>query len=208
MEINAAKRIALFGGTFDPFHKGHLDLLRNVYDEIKPDRIIIIPTGHPYMKEEQGRKITSAGDRVGMVKAGLSDADFPWEISTYEIEKDGPSYSVETVEHIRKPQNDDQNSDLFFLCGSDVLFEIEKWYEFKKLLSQIILTVIPRGTDDTGGIIKQKQKLEEEYGARVVITNFRGKDISSSGIRDNISESEGMLPKGTYEYILEHHLYE
>ena len=208
MEISTRKKIALFGGTFDPFHIGHLELLQNLYDEIKPDKIIIVPTGHPYMKEVQGRKITCAGDRVGMLKAGLKYACFPWEISMFEVEKDSPSYSVETVEYLRQNLDEPENSDIYFLCGSDVLFEIDKWYEFKKLISGIILTVIPRGSDDIDAIKKRKKQLEDEYGAKIIISDFRGEDISSSAIRDNIEAGEKLLPAGTYEYIREHHLWE
>ena len=60
MEITRIYNIALFGGTFDPFHMGHYELLKNLNEEITPDRIYIIPTGHPYFKENVGRKVSPA----------------------------------------------------------------------------------------------------------------------------------------------------
>ncbi|MCR5279720.1 MAG: nicotinate (nicotinamide) nucleotide adenylyltransferase [Lachnospiraceae bacterium] len=202
------EKIALFGGTFDPFHKGHMELLENINRELRPDRIIIIPTGHPYMKERDGRKITIATDRVGMLRAGLGDAAFKWEISDIEVKKNSPSYSVETVEAIRDSLTDPENADLYFLCGSDVLFSIDTWYEYRKLLSCIILTVTPRGSDDLSRILIRKRELEEKEGARIIITEFKGREVSSSAIRDNIEACRDMLSEGTYEYIKSHHLYE
>lgn len=208
METNHRIKIALYGGTFDPFHKGHLDLLTNVYDELHPDRICIMPAGHPYLKEKMGIKITDAEDRIGMIRAGLSVVDFEWEISRYEVDKDGASYSVDTVDYIRGVSGDPDKTDIYFLCGSDILFSIDKWYEYKRLISGIILVVVPRGEDSTDSINRRKRELEERDGARIIISKFRGEEISSSYIRENPGKCGHMIPDGTLRYIREKHLYE
>ncbi len=200
-------KIALFGGTFDPFHRGHLELLENLSEELHPDRMIIIPAGHPYMKETEGRSITPADDRIGMVRAGLSETDLSWEISRVEVDKEGPSYSVETVAEIRASLPEPDACEIFFLCGSDVLFGIDKWYRYRQLLAETVLTVVPRGGDDLRKIRARKRELEEREGARIIITKFRGREISSSAIRDDILNNADMLPEGTRRYIREHHLY-
>lgn len=200
-------KTAIFGGTFDPFHKGHLELLENLYEELHPHRMMIIPTGHPYMKEVSGRDIASAGDRIRMIEAGLSGVSFPWEISRIETDHEGPSYSVDTVAKIRETFEDPAANDILFLCGSDVLFGIDKWYKSSELLKEIILTVVPRGGEDLRKIRARKNELEKREGARIIITRFRGREISSSAIRDDITGNSDMLPPGTYGYIKEHHLY-
>ena len=222
MEITGGYKIALFGGTFDPLHTGHLDVLRAAHDEIDPDRIIVIPTGHSYMKEDAGMYVSPASDRIGMLEEGLKELDFPVEISRVETDREGPSYSVDTVRLVRKsvreeydrsrsekgdPKFDSITSDFFFLCGSDTLFNVEKWYEYRKLLEMIVLTVIPRGDDDLDSIMRKKHDLEIRDGARIMVTEFRGPDISSTYIREHIKESPDMIPEGTLEYIREHHLY-
>ena len=209
--MNMVPKTAIFGGTFDPFHMGHFELLENIYDEICPDRIVIIPSGHPYFKEGDGKKITSAADRLGMVEAGVSGMNLPVEISHIELDKDTPSYSVETISELKRSDiarcGRYLDSEYYFLCGSDILFQIEKWHEFEKLLREVILTVTPRGDDDMDSILSAKRELEEKYGVNIIITSFHGKNISSSAIREDVAGHSDMLPAGTLEYIKEHHLY-
>ena len=191
---------------------GHVELLENVYEEICPDRIVIIPSGHPYMKEEKGIRITSSEDRIGMLEAGIKDLDLPIVISRIETDKDTPSYSVDTIAELKETdlETGDKyaDGDYYFLCGSDILFEIEKWHEFEKLLGEIILTVTPRGEDDIEVIRRKKEDLEEKYGARIIITSFRGRVISSTLIRKSPDKYKDLIPEGAFEYIKEHHLYE
>ena len=212
MEIADRPKTAIFGGTFDPIHMGHVELLENVYEEICPDRIVIIPSGHPYMKEETGIRITSCTDRIGMLEAGVKDLDLPIVISRIETDKDTPSYSVDTIAELKEKDGETSekyaDGDYYFLCGSDILFEIEKWHEFEKLLGEIILTVTPRGEDDIEVIRRKKEDLEEKYGARIIITSFRGRVISSTLIRSNPEKNKDLIPEGAFEYIKEHHLYE
>ena len=203
------ERIMIFGGTFDPFHIGHLELLENIHKEIKPDRTIVIPAGHSYMKEANGGKITPADDRVGMVRAGIKTLSFDCELSLYEVEKEGPTYSIDTVRHFKGMDGGapESEAEIWFVCGSDILFTIDKWYEAEALLKSIVLTVIPRGADDMDAILARKRELEETAGARIYISEFRGREISSSMIRDDIMGHADLVPEGTLEYIKAHHLY-
>ena len=220
---NKLTKIAIFGGTFDPFHIGHLELLENIYKEIKPDRTIVIPAGHSYMKEANGGKITPADDRVGMVREGIKTLSFDCELSLYEVEKEGPTYSIDTVRHFKATAGGTAEGEageaggggkaaeavpeIWFVCGSDILFTIDKWYEAEALLKSIVLTVIPRGADDMDAILARKRELEETAGARIYISEFRGREISSSMIRDDIMGHADLVPEGTLEYIKAHHLY-
>ncbi len=230
---NKLTKIAIFGETFDPFHIGHLELLENIHKEIKPDRTIVIPAGHSYMKEANGGKITPADDRVGMVRAGIRSLSFDCELSLYEVEKEGPTYSIDTVRHFKATAGEAAESEaaeseaaeseaaeadgggkaaeavpeIWFVCGSDILFTIDKWYEAEALLKSIVLTVIPRGADDMDAILARKRELEETAGARIYISKFRGREISSSMIRDDIMGHADLVPEGTLEYIKAHHLY-
>lgn len=211
MEISRIYNIALFGGTFDPFHMGHYELLKNLNDELAPDRIYVIPAGHPYFKEQVGKKISSSTDRIEMTRAGLKELDIPWEISTVETDKDTPSYSVETIRYFRKngvPENTDYGHlKIWFLCGSDLLFEIDKWYKYREILSSVTLAVIPRGDDDMDRILLRKKELEEKEYAKIYISKYRGRNISSTMIREDPEGCKSFIPEGTYEYIRKHGLY-
>ena len=212
MEITRIYNIALFGGTFDPFHMGHYELLYNLNEELHPDKIYVIPAGHPYFKENVGKKVSSAADRIEMTKAGLQGLDIPWEISTVETDKDTPSYSIETIRYFREKgipkESGAGHLKIWFLCGSDLLFEIDKWFKFEEILSSVTLAVIPRGDDDIEEIMIRKKELEEKYDAKIYISKYRGRNISSSMIRNNPEKCKDLIPEGTYEYICVHHLYE
>ncbi|MCR4902975.1 MAG: nicotinate (nicotinamide) nucleotide adenylyltransferase [Butyrivibrio sp.] len=203
MEVN--KKIGLFGGTFDPFHNGHLSMMKNAYEEAELDKIIVIPTGHPYQKEDLGLKISLPRYRVGMIKNGIEDLDFPCEISEIELEKDRPSYTVETVAYFKDIYPKDE---LFWICGSDVLFGIDKWVNPEKLLKSITLLVVVRGTDTRTDAIDRKKYLEDKYGARIIITKFKGPDISSTMIKKDITENADLMPKRVYRYIVKNNIYE
>ena len=212
MEITRIYNIALFGGTFDPFHMGHYELLHNLNEELHPDKIYVIPAGHPYFKENVGKKVSSASDRIEMTRAGLQGLDIPWEISTVETDKDTPSYSIETIRYFREKgipkESGAGHLKIWFLCGSDLLFEIDKWFKFEEILSSVTLAVIPRGDDDIEEIMIRKKELEEKYDAKIYISKYRGRNISSSMIRNNPEKCKDLIPEGTYEYICVHHLYE
>ena len=211
MEITRIYNIALFGGTFDPFHMGHYELLNNLNEELRPDKIYVIPAGHPYFKENEGKKVSSATDRIEMTRAGLQELDIPWEISTVETDKDTPSYSIETIRYFREKgipkESGAGHLKIWFLCGSDLLFEIDKWYKYEEILSSVTLAVIPRGDDDLEEILSRKKELEERYDAKIYISEYRGENISSTMIRDNLKEYKDLIPAGTYEYICKHSLY-
>ena len=159
-----------------------------------------------------GKKVSSASDRIEMTRAGLQGLDIPWEISTVETDKDTPSYSIETIRYFREKgipkESGAGHLKIWFLCGSDLLFEIDKWFKFEEILSSVTLAVIPRGDDDIEEIMIRKKELEEKYDAKIYISKYRGRNISSSMIRNNPEKCKDLIPEGTYEYICVHHLYE
>ena len=206
-------KIGLYGGTFDPVHRGHVELLQHTYEELSPEKIIVIPAGHPYQKERKGREITPGEHRLAMLRAVLSGAPYPGEISTVEMEANGPSYTADTLDYFRELYPE---ADFYWLCGSDILFSITSWWRHREVLAKMILYVIPRGNDDLAQIRRQKAELEEKEGARVVIAGFRGPEISSSGIRELLqggdaegSEAElrALLPGPVQDYIRQNGLY-
>ena len=203
--------IALFGGTFDPFHMGHYELLINLNRELAPDKIYIIPTGHPYFKEREGKSVSPAAERIDMTKAGLEDLNIPWEISAVETDKDAPSYTIETISYFREEGLPEEATGkelrIWFLCGSDVLFDIDKWHRFREILSLVTLAVVPRGDDDIDQVRSRKKELEEVYDAKIYISGYRGRNISSTMIREDPEGHKDLLPEGTYEYIKEQGLY-
>lgn len=202
MEIT---RIGLFGGTFDPVHNGHISMIQNAVTEFNLDKIIIIPTGHPYQKERVGQEITSAEHRINMLRLATENLSFEVEISALETQSTRPSYTVETVDYFKKEY---PNAQLFWICGSDVLYGIDTWFKFDQLLKNISLIVITRGRDTIEEVQSRKAFLEKEYGASVYITEFHGPDISSTMIKKNLSAAGEYVAPKVLEYIKNNNLYE
>ncbi len=196
----------MLGGTFDPVHLGHLELLLHAYEEFGLDRVIVIPTGHSYLKERKGREVTGPEHRLAMLELGIETLrpEVPVEISCCELKRQGPSYTLDTL---RELQSDLGEAFIYWICGSDVLFSIEHWWRAEELLPEMILAVIPRGQEDLERIKVQKARLEQEMGAGVEIAAYRGREISSTVIRQDPEGNRELLPEPVYRYILEKGLY-
>ena len=115
-------KIGILGGTFDPIHYAHLLLAESARETLGLDRVIFIPAAVPPHK--QSRKITGGRLRAAMVRASI--AGFPeYDISTFEIDSGGVSYTVEALRHLRASFPGDR---LFLIVGSDTLCDIPNWY--------------------------------------------------------------------------------
>ncbi len=203
MEIN--QKIGLFGGTFDPVHKGHINMMVSAYREFELDKLIIIPTGHPYQKERKGRLITAAEHRIKMLEAAVAELDLNLEISTIESSSTKPNYTVNTIDFFQKEY---PGAKLYWICGSDILFGIDTWKNPAKLLQKIAFIVIVRGNDTLSEAEAKKRFLEEKYGAEIYFSQYHGEDISSTMIRNATDQDLSQVPESVKQYILDHKLYD
>ena len=183
-------RIGLFGGAFDPFHNGHLAICRAAAKSAGLDRVIIIPSGNAPHKRG-----FAAGfdDRCAMAQAALAGTDF--EISRYEGERDGVSYSATTVEDFRRMYPDDE---LFFLIGADSYRDFGSWYEPWRITDIARLVVFPRGGMDI------------EVQPPAILADMDKIEISSTELREKIKAGEDVsayLPPAVNKYITIHNLY-
>jgi nicotinate-nucleotide adenylyltransferase len=212
------KRVAIYGGTFDPVHNGHVEAARGVLKLFELDEIIFVPACAPPHK--RNLKLTSAFHRFGML-ALATQADQRLLISTVELDSPDRPYAVDTVARMLKPDRR-----LFFLIGADSWNEITTWFEWQKLLTLCDLIVVTRpgyevatapiaanlvdlrnkGTSDV-------QRIAEEHTApRAFITDVVNVDVSATTIRSLAREGdvEGlktMMPGPVADYIEKHRLY-
>ena len=130
-------KLGLLGGTFDPIHVGHIRIASEIVARTLCDHILFIPTGCPPHREHA--TVTPAEHRREMVR--LAIAEHPaFELSNIEI--DGPSYSFQTVESIRRMHNDDAH--LSFIIGLDNLFHLPHWRKPERILTTCDLIVVSR----------------------------------------------------------------
>jgi nicotinate-nucleotide adenylyltransferase len=130
-------RIALFGGTFNPIHQGHLLMAEAAREHFKLDRVVFIPTGEPPHKD---RPHTSAAQRLAMVRLALR-GNPAFSVSDWEVRQKGVVYTYQTLAHFRKRWS---RYSLFFLLGTDSLKRISSWQQGAALLRQYPFLAVER----------------------------------------------------------------
>jgi len=187
-------RIGLFGGSFNPIHNGHLALARGAKRQLNLDRVIFIPAYIPPHKSPE--ELIDAQDRLNIVSLAI-EAEPGFEVSSYEIDKKGKSYSVDTVRHFKA--NCAQDTELFFLIGADSLEELNTWKDADEILKLSYFGVCAR----PGFSIDKTSERIHEFTITPV-------DISSTRIRKDIRGGKGVsgsLPPPVEEYIGKKNLY-
>lgn len=198
-------RIVVYGGSFNPPHLGHVEAARTVSAELAPDKFLIIPTNvSPHKMLAEGSPEPQA--RLEMCR--LAFADIPGaEISDMELQREGKSYTAQTVEELRRSYPDDE---LFLVMGTDMFLSFETWYRFEYLLENCTLAVLARDEDEDVQIRRQRDALAEKYGARVIILKHDPVAASSSDIRERLRFGIGseLLPDSVYSEIIRRHYYD
>lgn len=194
-------RIAIFGGTFNPVHAEHKNIVNSAINELKLDKVIIVPT---FLSPHKTLIPASAKHRLNMLELAFKDAD-KVEISDYEIKKGGTSYSFMTAEHFRALYPDDE---LFLLVGGDMLNDFKTWKNPERILSAVSLAVIGREGVFTDYKAEEKY-FKKNYGKDFIKLSVKGKTISSAEIRIYLAfgiEPDGLIPE-IKEYIFNNGVY-
>lgn len=138
LEKNKKERIVLFGGSFDPPHKGHKELALHVVERFDPSKIIIMPCNIQPLKKDKDSG-TSVIDRLEMCRLFFNEKIF--EVSDHEVKREGLSYTIDTVEYLKQKYPE---SELYILMGEDSFVEIDKWKDYEKLLKENKVIVVSR----------------------------------------------------------------
>ncbi len=195
-------KIGLFGGSFNPIHKGHVNLALSIRESLKLDRVIFIPSGKAPHKSSS--EYAKAGDRLEMCKLAISEYPF-FEVSDFEINRDGKSYSIYTINHFKKLYPDDE---LFLMVGSDMLIYFDKWYKYQEILKNVTLTAVSREGTDFEWLEHTAKKLRG-YG-EIIIVNNQPFPISSTILRKMLKNNEDTscyLDKKVVKYIMMNKIY-
>lgn len=197
------KRVGIMGGTFSPIHLGHLILAEQARETYQLDKILFVPTGQPYMKEQ----VLSSKIRVSMT--GLAIEDHPdFTLSTIEADRDGNTYSYETIATL-KEQNPD--TEYYFIVGADSLFLMEKWMCPERIFGECIVLAAIREGHTKEQLIDQVDYLTQKFHANIKFLSMRQIDISSTEIRNRVKNHLSiryLVPLKVMEFIHTNHLYE
>lgn len=184
-------RIAVFGGTFNPIHIGHVNVIRSVLKELKPDKLILMPTHIPPHKNA----CDLASDEHRLEMCRLTAAEFASvTVDDYELQNSGRSYTVSTMEHLRQIYPKDE---LYFVMGSDMTKTFLTWYQPKRITELCKLCCLSRSDKDSRVLLKYIDDIRA-IGADCSIIESDPVEISSTKVRADIiayGESFGMLLK-------------
>lgn len=199
--------IGIFGGTFNPPHRGHVTMARSAVEQLKLDKLLVIPDNIPPHKELPDGSPTNA-DRYEMAYLATADIGKAAEVSDREMKREGPSYTWQTVEELAEEYPDDT---LWLLMGSDMFLSFHTWVKPEKICKYVRIAAFHRvEADESAAFAAQKKRLERDFDAKVeILTNPDLIELSSTDVRQALAEGRGeeLLPAAVYGYIQRQHLY-
>ncbi len=194
------RRLGIMGGTFDPIHHGHLLTAEEAAVQFALDEVVFVPTGQPWMKE--GREVSATEHRYLMtVIATASNPRF--SVSRVEIDRDGPTYTVETLHALQEEHPD---AELFFVTGADAMLEILHWKDPEEVLSLAHVIAATRPGYD----LARFEAEASSHHPNVSVMNIPALAISSTDIRQRVRAGRPiryLVPEGVKSYIEKAGLY-
>jgi len=178
------KKYGIMGGTFDPIHMGHLFIAQSAMTELNLDKVIFVPTGISPHKIE--KDISSPIDRYIMTAMAINSNE-SFHVSPIEINKNSPSYTIETVKDLLSIE---KNVDFYFITGADSFISLETWKDFEDLFKIITFVVVTRPGSSNEELDQKIIFFMEKYGAKVEKVVVPSLEISSTDIRNRVSNGK------------------
>jgi nicotinate-nucleotide adenylyltransferase len=201
------RRVGVLGGTFDPIHYGHLVIAEQVREALGLDRVLFVPAAVPPHKI--GLSITPAEQRAELVELAIA-GNPSFAISRIELERDGPSYTADTLAALVVDAARQRVArELFFILSTEALAGIGEWHEPDRILALSRLAVVPR----PGTPLPDRAQLEAHFGAaaaRIHLVETVPLAHSASAVRARAAAGRSiryLVPPAVEAYICDHRLY-
>jgi nicotinate-nucleotide adenylyltransferase len=215
----ALRRIGVFGGTFDPIHFGHLRCAEEAREQLALDQVLFVPAADPPHKP--GRRIAPPPHRLAMVQRAVR-GNPRFRASSIELERSGPSYTVDTLRSLRRRLG--PRPQLFLLLGLDAFRDLATWKEYRLLFTLADLAVWSRPPGFRGrtrGLLpvaargdfcyaRDQTTLIHHTGTRIHFLTVTALDISASDIRQRLQRGRSvryLLPSAVERYATREGLY-
>lgn len=192
-------KIGVFGGSFNPPHKMHLDIGVQLINKHYVDNVVYVPTGGKYKYKNN---LSPDKNRLEMLEI-LTKKYEGLSVNDYEL-KDEVVYTCETLAYFKEVYPTD---DIYFVCGADNLSYIDKWKNGEDILNNYKILVMKRKGEDIDELLEKFK----EYKHNIVVADIEQRDISSTDIRERLKDNKDVLDvldKDVYEYIRKNKLYE
>lgn len=199
--------IGIYGGTFDPPHWGHIAAARAAMEQLKLDRLVLIPDRVPPHKAlPEGS--ASPEQRLEMATLAAAELGKRAEVSDRELRRSGPSYTSDTLAALRREHPEDT---LWLLMGSDMFLSLQTWHTPERIMELASIAPFSReAADESETFAAQQSRLERAYGAQIrIVQNPEVRELSSTEVRAALAAGRGsdLLPPAVYGYVLREHLY-
>lgn len=200
-------KLGIYGGTFSPPHAGHVRAAEAFMQEAGLDKLLIMPV---YVSNLKAKSTVSAEHRLAMAKLAFGElVGFGNRliVSDYEASRNEVSYTANTLRHFAQ-----EDVELFFLCGTDMLLSMGRWYQPEVIFSLATIAYMRReqSPEYDAPIAEAKARYARDFGARILEVNCPPIEISSTQLREKLSKGEatdGLLSPDVQAYIKEHQLY-
>lgn len=195
-------KVGILGGSFDPVHLGHLIMAEEARVKLELDEVLFIPAGHQWLK---GRELSPSHHRWEMLSLAIKSNPF-FKPSRIEIDRPGPSYTVDTLSLLHKEREGDE---FFFLLGWDALKELPSWKEPGRIIKLCRLVALPRPPFLPPDLIALEKALPG-VSSRVILLEAPLIYISSTEIRERVKRGLSiryLVPEAVEGYIFSHGLY-
>ncbi len=197
-------KIALFGGSFNPPHVGHVEAAKSVMKALHPDKLLVMPTlisPHKEMAED------TPPPEVRAELCRLAFGEIPQaEISDLEMRREGKSYTADTLQQLHELYPDDE---IVLVMGTDMILSLETWSRPEQVMELAEIAVLLRGVENDTEVAAFADYLRETYNARITLPRVGVYPAASTDVRDALKQAAGreLLPEAVYEYIVRNRLY-
>ena len=205
--LNIKRRIGVLGGSFDPIHIGHLLIAQDALEQVRLDEVIFVPAFVPPHKQHLER--VSSEQRLEMVRLAV-EGDDRFSVSDQELKRGGVSYTIDTVEELKKSRPD---VDWVLLVGSDTLVDLHSWHRIDELLNLCEIASFMRPGENSRDEILRKIQLPEYIRERLLsnLVDVHQVEISSTEVRQRVMDGASLrylVPRAVKKYIYEQGLYQ
>ena len=197
-------KICVYGGSFNPPHIGHITAAKAALEQIKPEKMLVIPDRAAPHKD---MAVDSPSPEERFELTRLSFEGIPGvEVSDMELRREGKSYTADTLRQLREQYPD---AEFFLLMGTDMLCSFEQWRDFEWILQNVTITAAARDEGESEKIAASSRRLVEKYGAAVEILSAPAVPAASTQLRTLLREGGGraLMRPSAYAFVIQRRLY-
>ncbi|MDD3240044.1 MAG: nicotinate-nucleotide adenylyltransferase [Lachnospira sp.] len=197
------KKIIVLGGTFNPVHKGHIELAVKAHEQLQLP-VLVMPSGDPSSYKPDS-ELVEAIHRVHMLELATAEYNY-MTVSQMEVQRPGKTYTADTLDILTK-----EYELIYFIIGADSFFKLPHWYRPEHICANCHLLVAGRNQYTEEEMLQQKELLQQKFSAQVDFLDTPDMPYSSTSIRQCIKnhvDISQMVPVDVVKYIYKNHLYE